>query len=351
MSKSTKTVKVAGISGIPKGAASVIVAVRTSKAKAGTLALSTRGASRPARGIGFATAGQTSFAVVTPDASGRISLSALSGKASVRLQVLGWSAGTTTLVAPARPTGGKLSSTSKKKITIAGTSGIPKSAKAVAVTLNAPKGWSVKIWANSRGTGTPLVSAVSTGAAQQVWVPVPKDRAIAVQAKAPKTKSKKKTNAVATTMFGGYIDAASADQMLSITPKAGTHLLSAGDVLAEREGGIIDLAASSGGAQVGDHLFVRSAQSAPISAASSRARRSATGGRASRCRASTRCRSRSTSTTPTSPARSRTLSRWRARQPPGAWCRGLPRSGNARIHRHGLPRIRALELRWIRRPA
>ncbi|MFC6233745.1 hypothetical protein ACFPZL_01415 [Leucobacter soli] len=263
VSKSTKTVKVAGISGIPKGAASVIVAVRTSKAKAGTLALSTRGASRPARGIGFATAGQTSFAVVTPDASGRISLSALSGKASVRLQVLGWSAGTTTLVAPARPTGGKLSSTSKKKITIAGTSGIPKSAKAVAVTLNAPKGWSVKIWANSRGTGTPLVSAVSTGAAQQVWVPVPKDRAIAVQAKAPKTKSKKKTNAVATTMFGGYIDAASADQMLSITPKAGTHLLSAGDVLAEREGGIIDLAASSGGAQVGDHLFVRSAQSAP----------------------------------------------------------------------------------------
>lgn len=256
-STSTRTVRISGKYGVPSGATSVLVGVRTSKARTGTLALWTRGSRTPSRGIAFTSATQSSFAVVRPDASGNISLKALSGRATVTLQVLGWSSGATTLQAPSKPTGPRLTSTSKYSLKLAGSSGISSSATAVAVTVNAPKGWRVKVWSTA-STRSPLVlSTVSTGAAVQVWVRVPSNKTIAIQAKAPS-----KTRATASVLLGGYTDA-TGGQLLSVKPKAGTHLLSSGDVLAERAGGVVDLAASSGGAKVGDYLFIRSAKSAP----------------------------------------------------------------------------------------
>lgn len=253
---SARTVRVAGTRGVPDGVTSVVLGIRTSHARSGSLALWTRGASTPSRGIAFTSSTQTSFSVVRPDSSGSVSLRALRGQASVSLQILGWSSGATTLKAPSKPTGPRVKSTSKSYLTVAGASGISSSARAVAVTINAPKGWRVKVWSTTSTRSPILLSTVSTGTAVQVWVRVPSNKKVAFQAKAPT-----RTRATATVMLGGYVDS-TGSQVLSVSPKPDTRMLSSGDIVAQHDGGVVDLAASSGGAQVGDYLFIRPATGA-----------------------------------------------------------------------------------------
>jgi hypothetical protein len=255
VSATTRRVQLAGRGGVPAAATALVVAVTTSRAtKAGVLRTWTPGTTAATTGLAYPAGTHIAVSTVRPDTDGAIGVRA-TGRLRAGLQVLGWSSGSTTLNALARPMSlASIRGGTKKSVMVAGGRGIPATAQDISAVVNAPKGATVRVWRNATGAGSPAHTAVSAGGALPFLIPVPTGRKITVRV----TGTRKTSTVVAT----GYVSRLG-DQTLSFAPLPRTRILGPGDVLAERSDATIDLGRTADAVSVGDILMVRTRAGAP----------------------------------------------------------------------------------------
>ncbi|MFC5176051.1 hypothetical protein [Nocardioides taihuensis] len=233
---------------VPPAATAVVVQLTTTSSRAGRLATWTTGLAAPANGEAFGRGTSSFLQVVRPDADDTISLRALSGEATVGVRVLGWatgesvvtSRGTTTTLLNAAPGG-------VRRLRLSDVAGVPAGTQDTWVSVAAPRGATVRLWGNSKGTGAPLHSWQSTGSAVSLLLPVPRSGTAAIQVSGTRGRTR---------VLANGFDTVAGNQKVTLRPRTGTSLLGASDV-ASYDGTTLALTATADPLTGGGHVLLR----------------------------------------------------------------------------------------------
>lgn len=246
-STATRSLTVAGVGGVPADARSVVLRVRTAAASAaGSMAVWSEGAT-PTQGTGFPAKSHTWTTTVAPT-NGKVNLRTLSGSATTQVQVLGWSAGPTSLTGAKLPVARQdVTPGAVRTVQVAGVGAVPATDVDTAmVSFSAPTGARVDVWDNRVGTEVADASVVSRGGV--ITLPVPLSGAGDFDVAVTGTNT-------TMVMVTGW-SANPTGEAVSFVPKANTRFVSPAEVTATA-GRTITIDKTAQAPPDGGHVLVR----------------------------------------------------------------------------------------------